>query len=119
MGELLGTPHPDIKNNDTIKLNLETNEVMEIIKFELGNLGMVTGGKNTGRIGTIFHYEKHNGGFDIVHFKDAHGHTYATRLTYAFIIGTGKQPAITLPRSEGVKRTILEEQQDRLQNQLR
>lgn len=35
------------------------------------------------------------------------------------MIGTGKQPAITLPKSEGVKKTILEEQQERLQKQLR
>ena len=30
---------------------------------------MVTGGRNTGRVGTIMHRERHQGSFDIVHVK--------------------------------------------------
>jgi len=42
---------------------------MDSIKFEPGNLCMVTGGRNTGRVGTIIHRERHPGSFDIVHVK--------------------------------------------------
>merc|ERR1712203_403851 len=41
-----------------------------------GNLCMVTGGRNTGRVGTIMSRERHPGSFDIVHVKDASGHTF-------------------------------------------
>ena len=44
-----------------------------------GNLCMITGGHNLGRVGTITHRERHPGSFDIVHVKDALGHTFATR----------------------------------------
>merc|ERR1712018_854754 len=64
-------------------------KIMDSIKFEAGNLCMVTGGHNTGRVGTIMHRERHPGSFDIVHVKDANGHTFATRLAYIFVIGKG------------------------------
>jgi small subunit ribosomal protein S4e len=40
---------------------------------------MVTGGRNMGRAGVIVHREKHVGGFDIVHVKDAIDRTFATQ----------------------------------------
>ncbi len=44
-----------------------------------GNLCMVTGGHNVGRVGVVAHRERHPGSFDIVHVKDSQGHTFATR----------------------------------------
>merc|ERR1712083_870603 len=69
------------------------------IKFEAGNLCMVTGGRNTGRVGTIMHRERRPGSFDIVHVKDAAGHTFATRMGYISVIGKGSKPYISLPRA--------------------
>ena len=109
-GRSIRYPHPDIKINDTIKYDFANGEIIDFLKFEPGNLVMVTGGKNTGRVGLISHTEKHDGGFEIVHVRDTKGHTFATRLVYAFVIGKGKKSAISLPRGEGVKETILEEQ---------
>ena len=48
---------------------------------------MITGGANSGRVGTIMSRERHQGSFDIVHIKDSNGHTFATRLAYVFVIG--------------------------------
>ena len=113
-GRTIRYPHPDIKPNDSIRINLATNEIEDTVKFEQGSLVMVTGGKNTGRVGVIFHDEKHEGGFDIVHIRDVHGHTFATRLSYAFVIGHGKQAVIDLPRGDGIKSTVLEERAARI-----
>ena len=44
-----------------------------------GNIVMITGGHNLGRVGTIQSRERHPGSFDIVHVKDSAGHTFATR----------------------------------------
>jgi hypothetical protein len=54
-------------------LDLESGKITDFIKFDLGNLAMVTGGHNNGRVGTIVHKEKHKGGHDIVHIEDAAG----------------------------------------------
>ena len=60
-----------------------------------GNLAMVTGGHNLGRVGTITHREKHPGSFDIVHIKDTLGHTFATRSVLAYLYITY---SMSLPR---------------------
>lgn len=40
-------------------------QIVDFIKFEAGNLVMLTGGRNMGRSGVIVHRERHLGGFDI------------------------------------------------------
>ena len=84
-------------------------QMTEFVKFETGNLAMVNGGKNTGRIGVIVSRERHQGSFDIVHLKDSAGHTFATRLTNVFVIGQGNRPMVSLPKRKGIKMSILEE----------
>jgi ribosomal protein S4E len=46
------------------RLNLETGKILDHVKFETGNLVMISGGNNIGRVGTITHEEKHPGSFD-------------------------------------------------------
>merc|ERR1712173_476578 len=86
-GRTIRYPDPNAKVNDSIQLDLATNKVQDIITFEVGNLCMVTGGANAGRVGTMISREKHPGSFDIVHIKDSQGHVFATRLNYVFVIG--------------------------------
>merc|ERR1712008_208072 len=61
------------------------------IKFEAGNLCMVTGGRNTGRVGTIMHRERHPGSFDIVHVKDSIGHTFAALTNHENVAHAGSK----------------------------
>lgn len=65
--------------NDTIQLEIATSKILDFIKFESGNLCMITGGRNLGRVGTVVNRERHPGSFDIVHIKDANDHIFATR----------------------------------------
>lgn len=74
----------------------------------------MTGGNNIGRVGTLSHIEKHPGSFDIAHIRDSRGHTFATRLSNVFVIGTGKKPLISLPKENGVKLTIIEEREKKI-----
>ena len=48
---------------------------------------MITQGHNVGRVGTVISRERHPGSFDIVHVKDANGHSFAPRLSNVFVIG--------------------------------
>ncbi|CAI2180475.1 8258_t:CDS:2 [Funneliformis geosporum] len=112
-GRTIRYPDPLIKVNDTVKLDLENNKITEFIKFEVGHVAMITGGRNMGRVGVITHRERHVGGFDIVHVKDALERQFATRLTNVFVIGEGNKPWISLPKGKGVKLTIAEERDRR------
>jgi len=113
-GRTIRYPDPNAKVNDSIQLDLATNKVQDCIKFEVGNLCMVTGGANAGRVGTMVSREKHPGSFDIVHIKDSQGHIFATRLAYVFVIGKGNKPFISLPKGKGIKLSIAEERDKRL-----
>jgi small subunit ribosomal protein S4e len=114
-GRTIRYPDPIVKVNDSIQVDIATGKVQDTIKFDTGNLCMVTGGRNTGRVGTIMSRERHPGSFDIVHVKDSNGHLFATRLAYIFVIGKGNKPYISLPKGKGIKLTIAEERDKRLQ----
>jgi len=113
-GRTIRYPDPLVKANDTIKLNIASGKIEDYVKFDSGNLCMVTGGHNLGRVGIVTHRERHPGGFDIVHVKDANGHSFATRLNNIFIIGKGNKAWISLPAGKGVKLSIAEERDKRL-----
>lgn len=57
-GRTIRYPDPMIKVNDTVKVDLETGKIVDFLKFETGNLIMVTGGRNAGRVGILHHIER-------------------------------------------------------------
>jgi small subunit ribosomal protein S4e len=113
-GRTVRYPDPLIKHNDTVKFSLETNTIVGHVSFDVGNLAMITGGNNLGRIGVIERREKHPGSYEIVHLKDSAGHKFATRLSNVFVIGSGVTALVTVPKSQGVKLTIMQDRQRKL-----
>jgi len=113
-GRTIRYPDPLVKVNDSIVLDVATGKIKDYIKFDTGNMVMVTGGHNLGRVGTIVNRERHPGSFDIVHIKDTLGHQFATRLNYVFIIGKGGKSWVSLPKGKGVRLSIAEERDRRL-----
>jgi len=113
-GRTIRRPTSQAKVNDTVVLDISTGKINEVIKYDQGNTVMVTGGRNTGRVGIITHKEKHASSHDIVHIKDAAGNLFATRLSNIFLIGKGSKSMVTLPRAKGVRLTIAEERDRRL-----
>lgn len=112
-GRTIRYPEPEVQIHDTVKINIETNKIEDYIKFETGNLAMISGGKNTGRVGVIVSRERHQGSFDIIHLKDSVGHVFATRLSNVFVIGKGTRPLVSLPRRKGIKLSVIEEREKR------
>ncbi len=49
--------------------------------------------------------------------QDARNRSFATRLNNIFVIGQGSKAQVSLPREKGVKLTILEERDRRLEKQ--
>ena len=111
-GRTIRYPDLDAKVNDSVKVDIATGKILDVLKFQPGQLVMLTRGRNTGRIGTLMGVEKHEGSFDIVTVRDSKGHTFATRLANTFIIGNGNRPEVTLPKGKGIKKTILEEKEE-------
>jgi len=112
-GRTIRYPDPLIKKNDTISLDLKTGKILGHIKYDIGNMALVTKGANIGRVGVITSKEKHPGSFDIVHLKDKKNVPFATRLSNVFVIGDSEKAWISLPKAKGQKSTILEERAER------
>jgi small subunit ribosomal protein S4e len=114
-GHTIHYPDPLIKASDTTKIDLETNKIVDFVKFDVGNVVMVTGGRNTVRVGVLKNREKHKGSFETVHVEDALGHAFATRMGKVFTIGKGNKPWVSHPhpKGKGMKLSIIEEQRKR------
>jgi small subunit ribosomal protein S4e len=113
-GRTIRFPHPDIHANYTVKVDIETGKAVDFIKFDVNNLVQVTGGANVGRVGIITRLEKHPGSFEIVHIKDAAGNSFSTRLSNVFVIGKGQTSLISLPKDSGVRKSVIQEMEERL-----
>ena len=75
---------------------------------------MLIGGNNVGRIGNLQSIEKHPGSYEIAHVKDSTGNHFSTRLQNIIVIGDGKTPAISIPKGEGIRLTLVQERDVRL-----
>merc|ERR1719284_2396538 len=49
-GRTIRFPDPDVKVHDTVMVNLETNKILDYVKFEVGNCVMACAGNNIGRV---------------------------------------------------------------------
>jgi small subunit ribosomal protein S4e len=110
-GRTIRYPDPLAKPNDTVKVDIASGKITGIIKFEIGNTAMLTGGANKGRVGVITSKEKHPGSFDIIHLQDRRGNKFSTRAGNVFCIGEGVKPWVSLPRAKGIKYTVIEERE--------
>eukprot|EP00127_Corallochytrium_limacisporum_P004303 Clim_evm248s157 gene=Clim_evmTU248s157 len=113
-GRTIRYPDPLIKANDTILFDLEEQKIKGFEKFDVGSTVMITGGHNKGRVGTFVHKDKADGQEDTVHIKDSLGHTFATLSKNVFVLGHEKV-LISLPKGKGVKLSIAEERDRRLE----
>jgi len=115
-GRTIRYPDPLAKNNDVVKVDIESGKTTDLIKFEVGAQCVVTKGQNQGRIGVITSREKHIGSFEIIYVKDSKQRSFATRMSNIFIISSkdDSEPMVSLPRTKGIRDTILEERKKRL-----
>lgn len=113
-GRTVRFPDPAIKTNDTVRIDLATGKILEFCKFEQGNVCMVKGGNNMGRVGVVTKREKHPGSFEIVHLVDKDQHHFATRLQNVMVIGKGDKPWISLPKGDGIKLNIVKDREKRM-----
>jgi len=114
-GHRIRYPDPRVARGDTIVFNTKDNKIQDIIKSRPGNVVMVTGGANRGRIGEVLSVERHPGSFDIARLKDKAGNEFATRALNIFTIGKDyKSIPITLPKQQGQRTNVIQEREEKL-----
>jgi len=114
-GRTIRFPDPEIKVNDSVRFDFAAGKILDFVKFEAGNIAMITGGNNVGRVGAIQHREKHPGTFEIIHLKDEAGHQFATRLANVMVIGDKQKAWVSLPKGKGIKLSNLEDRAARME----
>merc|ERR1712187_918605 len=45
-GRTIRYPDPDVKPNDTVRIDLESGKILDHLKFDIGNTVMINGGNN-------------------------------------------------------------------------
>lgn len=85
--------------NDTLRMSLPTQKVLNHIKFEKGNHALVVAGRNLGRNGKIVQAEDGTANRPaMVTIEDSAGSKFDTMLESIFVVGTDK-PSIKLEAS--------------------
>ncbi len=85
------------KTMDTLLVKVPEQEVTGHIPFKEGNIVMIIGGRNVGRVGRLVEIHKAWGRTrSIVTVEDPSGNRFQTSLEYALVIGEDK-PVISLP----------------------
>lgn len=123
-GRTIRYPMPDVKRHDMIKFCLKTSTIIGHVKFGVGNVCIITRGKNIGRVGLITKVDKHPGEFDIVHITERQAKksthepaTFSTRIDNVFVLGKGDKPWVSLPREKGIRKDVFEEREVRFKKQ--
>ena len=87
----------DFKPADVVMLKVPEQEIQDHIKFENGSLGLVTGGKHIGEMGSIKEITITKSSMpNTVVIETGNGKTFQTLKDYVFVLGKEK-PAISLP----------------------
>jgi len=82
--------------NDTLRISVPTQRVLNHIKFEKGNYALVTAGRNIGKSGRIIELQQGTATRPaMVRIEDDAGAKFDTMVAYTFVVGTDK-PSIKL-----------------------
>jgi len=109
-------PDPNVKPGDTIKVDFKTSKILSTAKLQPGNIAMLTGGGNLGRIGTIQKIDRFPGSHSIITLKDAQGTLFASRADNVFVLGLGATSWVSLPTHKGISQPIDVDLKRRLQS---
>lgn len=100
--------NPEIEVNDTVKIDIVENKILEHYKFETGAIVFIYSGSNIGRVGTIKSIESQTNKKILIELVDGNMNHFTTLLSSAMVIGKDDSTLITLDESKGIKLTEYE-----------
>ena len=81
----------DFSTNDTLRISIPMQRVLNHMKFEKGNYALVTGGRNIGKSGKIIEMQPATATRPaMVRIEDDAGAKFDTMVDYTFVVGTDK-----------------------------
>lgn len=90
VSQKVGEP-ADYSTNDTLRLSIPTQKVLNHIKFEKGNYALVVAGRNLGKSGKIVELQQGTATRPaMVTIEDSTGGKFDTMVEYTFVVGTDK-----------------------------
>lgn len=106
-GRTIKYADPSIKIGDSIKFNLETQEIETFYPLQVGKTAYTFRGKNLGCIGIIREIKVHAGGFSMSVLEDLNGRSFITRTDNLIVIGDAGESLISLPKERGIRTTAM------------
>jgi small subunit ribosomal protein S4e len=95
-----GQAAANFSTNDTLRISIPTQRVLNQIKFEKGNSALVVAGRNLGKSGKIVELQQGTATRPaMVSIEDSTGNRFDTMADYTFVVGTDK-PTIKLEASQ-------------------
>ena len=94
-------PDPKIKANDTIKLDLEINKITDFVQFDVGNVVLVTGGRNRDRVESLRAGRSIREALRLFTFRMPL--VMSLRPGYVFTVGKGHKAMGLSPQGQGYK----------------
>jgi small subunit ribosomal protein S4e len=85
----------DYKTSDVLLLNIPEQKISDSIKFEVGSLALITGGKHTGELGKIDEINITKSSKSNTVLIETEEGSFLTLAKYVFVVGTDK-PVISL-----------------------
>jgi len=86
-GQNIITEDKNIKSGDVLVLKIPEKQILQTLKFQVGNKAFLTGGSHVGKVATVKKIEiKESSHANMIHFEEG----FATVTDYVFIIGTPK-----------------------------
>ena len=77
--------------NDTLRISIPTQRVLNHIKFDKGNYALVTAGRNIGKSGKIVEFQSATATRPaMVRIEDDAGTKFDTMVDYTFVVGSDK-----------------------------
>src|SRR5208283_1556996 len=79
------------ETNDTLRVSVPTQRILNHIKFERGNIALVVAGRNLGKIGKIVDLQDGTATRPaMVTIEDQTGNKFDTIVDYTFVVGSDK-----------------------------
>lgn len=107
-GKHIRYPHPNIKINDTVVLDIKSNKITQYIPFKIGMTVFATGGNNIGRIGILQHTEAHPGSQTVVTVTDSNNNSFITLISNVMVIGDQTGNKFPIHKSNGLRLSHLD-----------
>ena len=93
--------------DDTNWTDVQTKRMTHFIKFNTGNVYMVTKGGNLGKIGVITNRDRTPGSLDMVCMKDAKGNSFFTWLSKKLLAKATNHRQL-FPLKKGIRDTTVD-----------